>query len=136
MALRRVFLPPKFRNDMVHIALATVADADVVPAGISDISFASTRFGSSTPSTSKRGTSQSPFIHLEKLRQMIAQPSSTSAPDADSDFHAVSWVRGVRDQMYAATATLSAAELVQFVREAARGASQRPDNQSADRRTA
>ena len=37
----------------------------------------------------------------------------------DPAFHAVEWTRKVRDQMYAATSTLSAEGLIQFVRQAA-----------------
>ena len=67
---------------------------------------------------------------------MTALPSSTIVPDTDADFHAVAWVRTVRDQMYADTSTLSAAELIHFVREAAIAANQSPEKSTADRRTA
>ena len=50
---------------------------------------------------------------------MTAKQNSSTVPEADSEFHAVEWVRGVRDQMYAATSGLSADELIQFVRNAA-----------------
>lgn len=50
---------------------------------------------------------------------MTAKPRSSVVRDADAAFHAVQWVREMRDQMYAVTSTLSAAELIAFVREAA-----------------
>jgi hypothetical protein len=54
----------------------------------------------------------------------------------DAEFRAVAWVRGVRDQMYAATSALSAEELIQFVRQAALAARSEPDKSSSDGRTA
>ena len=50
---------------------------------------------------------------------MIAKPSSSAGREADGGFHAVEWVRKVRDEMYAATSALSPEELIAFVREAA-----------------
>ena len=32
---------------------------------------------------------------------MTARPNSATPPELDAEFHAVAWVRGVRDQMYA-----------------------------------
>ena len=67
---------------------------------------------------------------------MTARPSSAIVPDTDADFHAVAWVRVVRDHMYADTSTLSSAELIDFVRHAAIAATQSADTSSADTPTA
>jgi hypothetical protein len=67
---------------------------------------------------------------------MTSPPNNTIHPDTNDEFHAVAWVRAVRDQMYADTSTLSSAELIQFVREAATAANPTADKASADRRPA
>ncbi len=54
---------------------------------------------------------------------MTAKPNSSAVLEADAAFHAVEWVREVRDQMYAATSALSPEELIAFVREAATASS-------------
>jgi hypothetical protein len=50
---------------------------------------------------------------------MTRKPNNSVVPEADSEFHAVEWVRRVRDEMYAATSGMSAEELIRFVRQAA-----------------
>lgn len=50
---------------------------------------------------------------------MTSKPNSAAVLDGDAAFHAVEWVREVRDRMYAATSALSAEELIKFVRAAA-----------------
>ena len=51
---------------------------------------------------------------------MKVKPSSSANLETDAAFHAVEWVREVRDQMYAATSALSPEELIAFVSEAAK----------------
>ena len=66
---------------------------------------------------------------------MTARPNNTIAPDIDSDFDAVAWVRTVRDQMYADTSTLSPEQLIQFVRQAAIKPKKSSDKSDVERRT-
>ena len=67
---------------------------------------------------------------------MTARPSSSIVPEIDAEFHTVEWVRGVRNQMYAATATLSAEELIRFVHQAADSREADTDKAHSDARTA
>ena len=62
---------------------------------------------------------------------MIRRPNSAAAQEPDSEFHAVAWVRGVRDQMYETTSALSAEELIEFVRKAAVASSSGHDQASS-----
>jgi hypothetical protein len=55
---------------------------------------------------------------------MTAKPNNVGVVEGESELHAselhaVEWVRGIRDRMYASTSTLSAEDLIRFVRQAA-----------------
>ena len=50
---------------------------------------------------------------------MTARTDDLPGPGTDTALDAIAWVRSVRDAMYADTATLSAAELIAYVRRVA-----------------
>lgn len=50
---------------------------------------------------------------------MTPKTDNLPGPGTDTALDAIAWVRSIRDAMYADTATLSAAELIAYVRRVA-----------------